>query len=137
MTKRLSGEVGALQLGAIIALLTLAAGFAASPATGQSTPVSRRLSSFNWSLNAKPNLAENPSSESVILAAQASIDGDERKLCWFRFVDFRHSGNLTLVMSRAGDGGHGSCGTEMILDMTANGFELYQLGMLHHMGGRR
>ena len=96
------------------------------PATlraGSSPP----LSSYNWAVKASPNLARNPPPEEAVrkFMEQKHDNGEsnsETRICSFRFVDLRHAGNLTLLVTRW-DGPRGGCGGLSVVDRTAAGFQ--------------
>jgi hypothetical protein len=107
----------------IVALLILAL-----VATSQAKDTPRPLSSYNWSVNASPNLAAKPPPKAAVRRLMEQLDPDsgeaneQTRICSFRFVDLRHDGDLTLLVSRY-DGGRGGCGDVYIVDRTAGGFE--------------
>lgn len=87
------------------------------------------LASAAWSVNGAYNLASNPPSLAAVQAFEHRAFGvtDESgpdKVCEFRFADFRHSGNLSLIVTADG-GGTGGCNLLYIFDKTPTGFELY------------
>src|SRR5277367_5286951 len=92
------------------------------------------LTSYNWAVNASPNLAAKPPPEADIRKLIEQEDSDEgedndgTEICSFKFVDLGHDGNLTLLVTRH-DGGRGGCGTVYIVDRTAAGFEQHDLAV--------
>jgi hypothetical protein len=86
------------------------------------------LTSYNWAVNASPNLAAKPPPKADIrkLIEQEDSDwgedNDGTEICSFKFVDLGHDGNLTLLVTRH-DGGRGGCGDVHVVDRTAAGFE--------------
>jgi hypothetical protein len=70
------------------------------------------LSSYNWAVDAAPNLVSHPPPLAAIRAFMVKIMGrdDEREsdVCEFRFVNLRRSGNLSLIVTLA-DSGRGGC----------------------------
>jgi hypothetical protein len=92
---------------------------------GEATP--RPLSSYNWAVNASPNLANMPPPEEAVrkFMEQKHDNGEsniETRVCSFRFVDLRHAENLSLLVTRW-DGPRGGCGGLSIVDRTAAGFQ--------------
>jgi hypothetical protein len=86
------------------------------------------LSSYNWAVTASPNLATHPPPVDAIRKFMEQLEyhgrsNSETQVCSFRFVDLRHSGNLSLVVSL--DDGRGTCGGLHIVDRTAAGFQLH------------
>src|ERR1700733_5361032 len=86
------------------------------------------LSSYNWAVIASPNLATHPPPVDAIRKFMEQLEyhgrsNSETQVCSFRFVDLRHSGNLSLVVSL--DDGRGTCGGLHIVDRTAAGFQLH------------
>src|SRR5277367_3861804 len=86
------------------------------------------LTSYNWAVNASPNLAAKPPPEADIRKlieqedSDQGEDNDGTEICSFKFVDLGHDGNLTLLVTRH-DGGRGGCGDVHVVDRTAAGFE--------------
>jgi hypothetical protein len=85
------------------------------------------LSSYNWAVDASPNLANKPPPEEVVrkFMEQKLENGESNvgtRVCSFRFVDLRRAGNLTLLVTRW-DGPRGGCGGLSIVDRTMAGFE--------------
>jgi hypothetical protein len=115
------------ELTALIALVILL-----MPATSRAKAAPRSLSSYNWAVNASPNLATKPPSKASIrkLMEQEDTDygedNDQTRICSFRFVDLGHDGNLTLLVTRY-DGGRGGCGDVYIVDRAATGFQQHVL----------
>ncbi len=97
------------------------------PATLRAEATPRPLESYNWAVNASPNLATNPPPEEAVrkFMEQREDDGEsnrETSVCSFRFADLRHAENLSLLVTRY-DGGHGGCGALSIVDRSAAGFQ--------------
>ena len=98
------------------------------PATLHAKAALRPLSSYNWAVNASPNLATKPPPKAAVrklmeeLESDFGEDNDQTRICSFRFVDLGHDGNLTLLVSRY-DGGRGGCGEVYMVDRTADGFQ--------------
>jgi hypothetical protein len=114
--------------------------FAEGPASSRS-----KLASYNWSVDASPNLGKNPPSkkkvEKFVAFMEDSLTADSSLgveggtyICSFRFADFRHDGFFSLF---AGIGvvDRPSCGDLEVIDKTASGFELYQSGGSIGAGG--
>ncbi|WP_423966831.1 HEAT repeat domain-containing protein, partial [Candidatus Binatus sp.] len=114
-------------LSVLVALLILAL-----PATSRAKTAPRPLSSYNWSVNASPNLATKPPPKAAVRRLMEQLEpdygeaNDETRICSFRFVDLGHDGNLTLLVSRY-DGGRGGCGDVYVVDRTAGGFQQHDL----------
>jgi hypothetical protein len=104
----------------------------AMAATSQAKDTPRPLSSYNWSVNASPNLAAKPPPKAAVRRLIEQLDPDsgeangQTRICSFRFVDLGHDGNLTLLVSRY-DGGRGGCGEVYIVDRTVGGFQQHDL----------
>jgi len=84
------------------------------------------LVSADWSVNSTHSLASNPPSADVVqtFVNAAFRSGDfGPSVCAFRFVDLRHSGNLSLVTVL--NSGWYQCNGLDIFDKTASGFEHY------------
>ncbi len=92
------------------------------PATSRAEAPSP-LSSYNWAVNASPNLAINPPPEEVVRKFMEDKDSGETGVCSYRFADLRHAKNLSLLVVLNGNGFHGGCGELDIIDRTAAGFE--------------
>ena len=113
----------ACNLAVLVALLILA-----MPATLQAKETPCPLSSYNWSVNASPNLATKPPPKAAVRKLMEQLepdygeDNDQTQICSFRFVDLGHDSNLTLLVTRY-DGGRGGCGDVYIVDRTASGFQ--------------
>ena len=87
------------------------------------------LSSYDWAVTASPNLATHPPPVEAVRKFMEKLEyhgrsNSETQVCSFRFVDLRHSGNLSLVVS-LDDGGRGGCGVLHIVDRTVAGFQLH------------
>lgn len=114
-----------------------------SPATlrAKSTPA---LTSYNWAVNASPNLASKPPSMKIlvnflnsVLESAGEIDPDigendedsesAQYVCSFRFADLRRNGSLSLVAG-LGVPQRPSCRDVYIIDKTAQGFQVYSSG---------
>jgi hypothetical protein len=114
---------------ALVAILVVA-----MPATLRASDTPLPLSSYNWAVNASPNLVAKPPPKAEIrkLMEQEDSDygedNDQTELCSSKFVDLGHDGNLTLLVTRY-DGGRGGCGTVYIVDRTAAGFEQHDLAV--------
>lgn len=102
-----------------VALILLLLPFAAQAES------SRPLKSYDWSVNASPNLATKPPPVAAVREFMNKDSNFNFDVCSFRFADLRHDGkNLSLLVSLL-DGGHGGCGGVSIVDRTAKGFHLY------------
>ena len=60
------------------------------------------LEAYDWSVKASPSLATHPPPVETVRKFMEGFDSDgqstyETKVCSFRFVDLRRTGNLTLV----------------------------------------
>ena len=114
---------------ALVAILVVA-----MPATLRASDTPLPLLSYNWAVDASPNLAAKPPPKAEIrkLMEQEDSDygedNDQTELCSFKFLDLGHDGNLTLLVTRY-DGGRGGCGTVYIVDRTAAGFEQHDLAV--------
>ena len=117
-------------------------GIAIGPAnlTPASSPM---LATYDWSVNASPNLAAKPPPREVLerfmLAVQTSTTstllpgGGPQKLRSYKFADLRHDGFMSLVAATAPDG-TSSCSDShkwtfcsvFIVDQTSTGFEVYK-----------
>ncbi|HTT74684.1 MAG TPA: HEAT repeat domain-containing protein, partial [Candidatus Binataceae bacterium] len=88
------------------------------------------LASYNWSIHASPNLADDPPPDSVVLNFLHSVvdglDGADEDLCSFRFVDLKRNGVLSLVLG-ADVSGRGLCRQFYIVDKDRHGFQIYGL----------
>jgi hypothetical protein len=86
------------------------------------------LSRADWSVNAPHDLAHNPPSNAAVWSFIGHLpdhDPDLGKLCDFRFVDLRHSGSLSLVVSDDA-GGTADCYEVEVFDKTAAGIDEYK-----------
>src|SRR5258708_557453 len=92
------------------------------------------LSSYNWAVNASPNLATNPPPEEAVRNFMVQKDSGETGVCSFRFADLRHAKNLSLLVVLNGNGFHGGCGELDIIDRTPAGFEEHS-GKFNIFGG--
>jgi len=85
------------------------------------------LASYDWSVNAKPNLATKPPPEEAVQSfvtkrySRPDI-GLEPSVISFAFADLRQSGTLSLVTPLA-PGGPGGCGNTLIVDKVGEKFE--------------
>lgn len=85
------------------------------------------LTKADWSVNAPHNLADNPPSKDAVWSFIGRVPGrfsDGGKLCDFRFVDLRHRGTLSLVVSDDA-GGISDCSEVEVFDKGAGGIEEY------------
>src|SRR5208282_5792170 len=91
------------------------------------------LASADWSVKSPHSLATNPPSDDAEVALLNKLDSIDMfsDICSSRFVDLRHSGNLSLVVS-ASDGTY--CYLS-IIDKTASGFELYGAAQARYSRG--
>ena len=109
----------------LTALVTLLVSVA--PVTLWAGATARPLSSYDWAVDASPNLATKPPPEAAVrrFMEQKHDNGEsniETRVCSFRFVDLRHAENLTLLVTRW-DGPRGGCGGLSIVDRTPAGFQ--------------
>ena len=83
------------------------------------------LASADWSVKSTHSLASNPPSADVVQTFVNAAFGSDYapSVCAFRFVDLRHSGNLSLVTVL--NSGWYLCNGLDIFDKTASGFEHY------------
>jgi hypothetical protein len=84
------------------------------------------LASADWSVKSAHSLASNPPSADVVQAFVGAAFGNDHvpaSECAFRFVDLRHSGNLSLVTVL--NSGWYQCNGLDIFDKTASGFAHY------------
>ena len=99
-------------------------------ATAAKTP-KPDLSQADWSVHAPHNLVDNPPSKDAVRTFIGHLPGSFAdlggKLCDFRFVDLRHSGTLSLVVSDDA-GGTSDCSETDIFDKGAAGIEHYYRG---------
>jgi hypothetical protein len=81
------------------------------------------LASADWSVKSAHNLAVKPPSDDVVKAFMAKLEGGPgpNGICFARFVDLRHSGNLSLVVAE----GEGTSCFLSVIDRTPRGFERY------------
>lgn len=90
------------------------------------------LTAADWSVNSPHSLATKPPPDNSVLALLNKLaDADYDGICSSRFVDLRHSVNLSLVVS-ASDGRF--CNLS-IIDKTASGFELYAVDLARYADG--
>jgi hypothetical protein len=92
------------------------------------------LASADWSVSAPHSLQDNPPSKQAVWffinrLGDPSLDVSELsagdgKLCSFRFVDLRHSGELSLVAVYDG-GGTADCNELTVFDKSSAGIEMY------------
>src|SRR5271156_3072033 len=84
------------------------------------------LASADWSVNSTHSLTSNPPSADVVQTFVDAAFGNDHvgaSVCAFRFVDLRHSGNLSLVTVL--NSGWNQCHGLDIFDKTASSFEHY------------
>ena len=84
------------------------------------------LASADWSVNSTHSLASDPPSADVVQTFVDAAFGNDHvraSVCAFRFVDLRHSGNLSLVTVL--NSGWNQCNGLDIFDKTASGFVHY------------
>jgi hypothetical protein len=84
------------------------------------------LASADWSVKSTHSLASNPPSADVVQTFVNAAFGSDHvvaSVCAFRFVDLRHSGNLSLVTVL--NSGWYQCNGIDIFDKTASGFAHY------------
>jgi hypothetical protein len=104
---------------------------ASSPA--HAAPAEPSLASANWSTNSSSSLATNPPSDRTVLEFVYRLERESWSgLCFSRFVDLRHSGNLSFVLS-VSDGRF--CYGTTVIDKTASGFEVYNFEGAHFSNG--
>lgn len=91
------------------------------------------LASADWSVNSPHSLATNPPSDEAEVALLNKLDSIDMyfRICSSRFVDLRHSGNLSLVVSASDET---FCHLS-IIDKTASGFELYNAEQARYSEG--
>jgi hypothetical protein len=107
-------EIGLAIAGVMLCLIFASSSYAESP----------DLATADWSVHSPNSLVANPPSEDAALALlNRLLGGVFPYICSSRFVDLRHSGNLSLIVS-ASDGRH--CGFLNVIDKTPSGFELYE-----------
>ena len=114
-------RVSMYRLTAVVTLILLV------PLTLWAGATARPLSSYDWAVNASPNLATLPPPEAAVrkFMEQRHNNGEsnvETRICSFRFVDLRHAQNLTLLVTRW-DGPRGGCGGLSIVDRMLEGFQ--------------
>jgi hypothetical protein len=91
------------------------------------------LATADWSVKSPNSLATNPPSDEAEVALLNKLDSVDfySGICSSRFVDLRHSGTLSLVVS-ASDGRF--CYLS-IIDKTATGFKLYGVDLAQYSEG--
>src|SRR5271170_4525556 len=110
----------------VVALGSVSFLFSASARAQAKAAKPPALVSADWSVNSTHSLASNPPSADVVqtFVNAAFRSGDfGPSVCAFRFVDLRHSGNLSLVTVL--NSGWYQCNGLDIFDKTASGFEHY------------
>lgn len=133
-----------MYLRALISFSIVFSGFAVT-AYASSKVAHSKLGSYDWSVDASPNLANKPPSrkivEDFIDSLQPADSGDvalEKEagvyVCSFRFADLRHDGSLSLVFG-IGIKDRPSCRAVGIVDKTKLGFESYGSGGAIGAGG--
>lgn len=90
------------------------------------------LALADWSVSAPDSLRDNPPSNQAVWffinklgnpsLDVSEINAGDGKLCWFRFVDLRHSGELSLVAVYDG-GGTADCNDLTVFDKTSAGWK--------------
>ena len=120
-------------LGASYLLSPSLPALAASPTSARGS----KLSSFDWSVKASPNLASNPPHKKIVNSFLRSIMDSYEELdgvvCSLRFADLRHDGNLSLVAG-TDSSGRMLCSEVFIVDKTASGFEIFRGGFTSGAG---
>ncbi len=131
-----------MRAGAAIAVLVVCCGIAASGAQAAGPTAARRsnLASYDWSVNASPNLATNPPSLKVVERFTRSIEhsaigesflGESggTEVCSFSFANLRNDGFFSLVVG-IGVTQRPGCPNVDIIDKakTASGFQLFWSG---------
>ena len=96
------------------------------------------LASMDWSANIVHNLGTSPPANHAIwlfmnklwdpTITAADLAPGDGKLCWFRFVDLRHSGELSLV-ALYDLGGTLDCDDLSIFDKVSGGIEEFDYGV--------
>jgi hypothetical protein len=88
------------------------------------------LASEDWSAKAPQNLAAHPPSDHAVAAfvAQMEDGGKPNAICYARFADLRHSGNLSLVVATS----YGRACNLTIYDKTSSGFEESIVPLAHY-----
>jgi len=86
------------------------------------------LGQVNWSVNAPHNPADNPPSSDQVwkFMNDVRIETSGSKLCSFRFVNLRRSGELSLVAVYGGNNTGPDCTEVAIIDKDSRGFEFYE-----------
>ncbi|MGB8411422.1 MAG: HEAT repeat domain-containing protein [Candidatus Binatus sp.] len=111
----------------VIPCLALCCVFAASLWAAQPD-----LGAADWSVKSPYSLATNPPSHEAVLALLNKMYTDVYSgICSYHFVDLRHSGNLSLVVS----GSDGRFCALSIIDKTPSGFELYGVDIAQYSRG--
>ena len=117
---RTAGSVAALLAASFVFVSGLGAWAAAA---------SLDLGSYDWSVNAKPNLVSKPPPQQAIRAFLAKLYANDpdvgeppSAIGRFAFADLRQSGTLSLVAPLA-PGGPGGCGNTLIVDKVGEKFE--------------
>jgi len=102
----------------IVILLITSLGAASPPAD---------LASANWSVNASHNLADHPPSRDQVwkFMNDVRIETSGSKLCSFRFVDLRHSDELSLVAVYGGNNTGPDCNNLAVIDKNSSRVEFY------------
>jgi hypothetical protein len=96
---------------AIICLLTLLCAFCAGAQPPTQPP---DLASADWSVKQAQRLNAEP--KEVVFKSMVKVLGFS-KLCWFKFVDLRHSGTLSLAVVYD-NGGTADCNNFDVIDKT-------------------
>jgi len=106
----------------------------ASFALAQTATPHPNLAAADWSVSATHSLRDNPPSKQAVwffinklgnpFLNASDLTPGNGKLCSFRFVDLRHSGQLSLVAVDDG-GGTTDCNGLTVFDKTSAGIETY------------